>query len=83
MALSASRPLRMYALRRQKAGGNPDSETRLARRAVIGLSGAKLVIKLSRRKHMAVGSRLATVRICEEYMREPLELHTPQLVRPE
>ena len=67
---------------RQQAGEDLDSETRLARRAVIGISGARLVIKLNRRKHMATGSRLARVCICEEYMRGSLELHIPQLVCP-
>ena len=41
-----------------------------------------MVIKLSRRKHMAAGSRLARARICEEYTRGPLELHVPHLLCP-
>ena len=52
---------------RQQAGEDLDSETRLARREVVGLSGARLAIQLNRRKHMAAGSRLVRVCICEEY----------------
>ena len=53
-------------LRRQQPGEDFGSEALLARRAVIGLSGAKLRIKLSSRKHVAPGSRLARLCICEE-----------------
>ena len=31
---------------------------------------------------MAAGTRLARVRICEEYMGDSLELHIQQLLRP-
>ena len=75
-------PSECLPLRRRQAGEDLDSETRQNRRAVIGLSGAKLAIKLSRRKHMADGSRLARVRICEECMRQFLELYLPQPLRP-
>ena len=75
-------PSNCLALRRQQAGVDLDSETCLARRAVVGLSGAKLVNELSGRKHMASGSRLGRVCIREEYAREPPELHIPQLLRP-
>ena len=67
---------------RQQAGGDLDSEERSARREVVGLSGAKLVIKLNRRKHVDFGSRLVRACICDDYMRDSLELHTPQLLRP-
>ena len=40
-------------LPRQQAGGDLDSETRLASRAVIGLSGAKLVIRLKEGRRKA------------------------------
>ena len=75
-------PSECLPLCRQQAGEDLDSEERLARRAVIGLSGAKLVIKLDRRKHMASGSRLVRACICDEYARDSLELHIPQLLRP-
>ena len=41
-----------------------------------------MVTKLNRSKHMAAGSRLVRVRICEEYMRESLEPHIPQPLCP-
>ena len=75
-------PSECLPLRRQQAGEDLDSEERLARRAVIGLSGTKLVIKLDRRKHMAPGSRLVRACIFDEYARDSLELHIPQLLRP-
>ena len=59
-----------------------DSVERLARRAVIGLSGAKLVIELNRRKHMASGSRLLRTCICDKFVIDSLELHIPRLLRP-
>ena len=37
--------------------------------------------KLKSGKHMATGYLLVRVCICEEYMRERLELHVPQLLR--
>ena len=43
---------------RRQAGEGLGPEERLTRRAVIGPSGAKLVINLNRRKYMAAGSRL-------------------------
>ena len=45
---------------------------------MVGLSGAKLVIKLNRRKRMASGSRLVRAGICDEYARDSLELHIPK-----
>ena len=54
----------------------------MARRAVIVLSGAKLAIKLNRRKHMASWSRLVRACICEDYARDSLELRIPQLLCP-
>ena len=71
-------PSECLPLRRQQAGEDLDSEERLAWRAVIGLAGAKLVIKLNRRKHMASGSRLARACICGEYASDSLELHIPK-----
>ena len=41
-----------------------------------------MTIKLNRRKHMAGGSVLERVRICEDYAPEALELHVPQLSCP-
>ena len=67
---------------RQQAGEDLESEERLARRAVIGLSGGKLIIKLNRRKHMASGSRLVRACICDEYASDSLELRIPQLLCP-
>ena len=75
-------PSECLPLRRQQAGEDLDSEGRLARRAVIGLPGAKLVIKLGRLQHMASGSRRVRACICDEYARDSLELHVPQLLRP-
>ena len=40
------------------------------------------MIKLNRRKHMASGSRLVRACICDEYTRDSLELHIPQLLCP-
>ena len=67
---------------RQQAGEYLGSESRLARRAVTGLSGARLAIRLGRRQHVDTGSRSARVCICEEYMGESLELRAPQLLCP-
>ena len=75
-------PSECLPLRGQQAGEDLDSEERLARRAVIGLSGAKVVIKLDRRKHMASGSRLVRACICDDYSPDSLELHIPQLLCP-
>ena len=69
-------------MRRQQAGEDLDSEERLTRRAVIGLQGGKLIIKLNRRKHMAAGPRLIRACICDEYAIDSLELHIPQLICP-
>ena len=38
------------------------------------------MVKLSRRKHMASGSRLTRACICEDYARGSLEPHIPQLL---
>ena len=46
----------------------------MARQAVIGLSGAKVVIKLNRRKHVASGSRLVRACICDDYSPDSLVL---------
>ena len=54
---------------RQQAGEFLDSEARLGRRAVVGLSGPNLVVKLNRRKHMASESRLTRACICEDNIR--------------
>ena len=75
-------PSECLPLCRQQAGEDLDSDERLTRRAVIGLSGAKLAIKLNRRKHMASGSRLVRTCICDEYADDSLELHIPQLLCP-
>ena len=75
-------PSERLPLCRQQAGEDLESEERLARRAVIGLQGGKLIIKLNRRKHMATGSRLVRACICEEYSLDSLELHIPQLLCP-
>ena len=75
-------PSECLPLCRQQAGGDLDSEEQLARRAVIRLPGTKLVIKLNRRKHMASGSRLVRACICDEYTRDSLGLHIPQLLCP-
>ena len=75
-------PPECLPLCKQQAGEDLGPEGRLIRRAVIGLSGAKLVIKLNRRKHMAAGSRLVRACICDEYARDSLELHIPQLLCP-
>ena len=40
------------------------------------------MIKLNRRRHMAAGSRLVRACICDEYARDSLELHVPQLLCP-
>ena len=73
-------PSECLPLRRQQAGEDLDSEERPARRAVICLSRAKLVIKLNRRRHMASGSRLVRACTCDEYAGDSLELHIPQLL---
>ena len=75
-------PSECLPLCRQQGGEDLDPEERLARRAVIGLSGAKLAIKRNRRKHMASGSRLVRACICEDYARESLEPHIQQLLCP-
>ena len=75
-------PSECLPLCRQQAGEDLDSDERLARGAVIGLSGAKLAIKHSRRKHMASGSRLVLACICDEYAGDSLELRAPQLLCP-
>ena len=72
-------PSEALPLTLQKAGEDLSSDLRIDARAVIGLVDRKLVAKLNRRKHMAHGSRLARVRICETYAREAAELHIPQL----
>ena len=75
-------PSECLPLCRQQAGEDLESEERLARRAVIGLQGGKLIIKLNKRKHMATGSRMARACICEDYSPASLELHIPQLLCP-
>ena len=40
------------------------------------------MIKFNRRRHMAAGSRLVRACICDEYTRDSLELHIPQLLCP-
>ena len=75
-------PSECLPLCRQQAGEDLETEERLARRAVIGLSGGRLIIKLNRRKHMAAGSRLIRACICDEYASDSLELHIPQLLCP-
>ena len=42
----------------------------------------KLIIKLNRRKHVASGSRMVRVCVCEDYAQGSLELHAPQLYCP-
>ena len=56
-----------------------ESDERLEAKAVVGLVDRKLIIKLNRRKHMASGSRMVRLCVCEEYARDSLELHVPQL----
>ena len=75
-------PSACLPLRRQRTGEDLRSDDRLDRKAVIGLSEGKLITKLNRRKHMAGGSKLTCVCICEEYFPDSLELHVPQLFRP-
>ena len=73
-------PSECLPLCRQQAGEDLDSEERLTRRAVFGLSGGKLIIKLNRRKHVAAGSRLIRACICDANATDSLELHIPQLL---
>ena len=49
------------------------------KKAAIGLSGGKLIIKLSRGKRMAGGSKLVCVCVCEDYAPEDLERRASQL----
>ena len=51
-------PSECSPLRRQRTGGDLSSDDRADRKAAIGLSEGKLVIRLNRRKHMARGSKL-------------------------
>ena len=75
-------PSECLRLKRQQAGAELDSETRIARRAACGISGAKMAIKRNRRKRVATGSQLVRACVCEEFTREPLELHVPRLLCP-
>ena len=62
--------------------GGPSYDGRLERKAAVGLSEGKLIFKLNRRRHMAGGSKLVRVCICEHYDQDTLELHVPQLFCP-
>ena len=75
-------PSEALPLRRQRAGQDLESDERLEARAVIGLVDNKLIIKLNRRKHMASGSRMIRVCVCEDYAQDSLELRAPQLYCP-
>ena len=59
-------PSECLPLHRQRTGEDLSSDDRLEGKAAIGLSGGKPIIKLIRRGHMAGGSKLIRVRICEE-----------------
>ena len=75
-------PSECLPLCRQRTGEDLIPDDRLERRAAVGLAGGKLFIKLTRRKHMARGSKIARACICEQYAQDALELHVLQLFCP-
>ena len=75
-------PSEALPLRRERAAQDLESNERLEAKAVAGLVDQKLIIKLNRGKHMAAGSRMVGVCVCEHYAQGSLELHVPQLYCP-
>ena len=76
-SLSRRVPSECLPLRIQGTGEDLSPDDRLDRKAVAGLSEGKLIIRLNRMMHMARGSRLIRVCICEEYLQDAFELHVP------
>ena len=75
-------PSECSPLRRQRTGEDLGSDDRPDRKAAIGLSEGKLVIKLNGGKHMARGFKPIRACIYEEYALNALELRAPRLLCP-
>ena len=81
-AFSLRVPSECLPLTGQRAGEDLLSEERWERKAAIWRAEKDLIMKLIKRKHMAVGSRIVRACICEGYAGESPELHVPRLFSP-
>ena len=50
-------------------------------KGAAGLGGRKLIVKLNRRRHVATGSRIVRICVCEAYSQDSLELPAPEHFR--
>ena len=80
--VSLRAPSECLPLARRRLGEDVSADSRIARKAGIGLVDRNLIINLNRRKRMSSGSEMARICACGAYAPDSLELHVPQLSRP-